>query len=112
MSLHRQLVTGQLITRVLSHSQLVTSVHKQNFPSVTFAFVYFIFGDTGSKVPLRCVNDIFLLLTLRQQITLRRILGQKVRSTRHNTIKHDCQLVTQLQCDELTMYIPGAVPDV
>jgi len=32
---------------------------------------------------------------LRRQITLLRISGQKVRSARHNAVKHDSRLVTR-----------------
>jgi len=45
----------------------------------------------------------FLKLILRQQITLPGMRGQKIRSSRHNAIKHDGQLFMILRSDELTV---------
>jgi len=47
---------------ISSHGQLVTSEHiTKPSLSVTFVFVYFIFGDSSSvfKVLLQCMNDVF-----------------------------------------------------
>ena len=52
----------------------------------------------------------------RRSSWMRRMLGQQVRSTRHNTVRHDGQLVTPFYdvtswpCDELTGSLPLRYP--
>ena len=92
---------------VWSHSQLVTSEHITK-PPVPVAVICTPSGtvlNTDGVITAICVTLMYTAdYRSRRQITLLR----KARSTRHNAVKHDGQLVTRFYsvtswpCDELT----------
>jgi len=93
-------------TRVSSHSQLVTSEHITKPPVVIFLSERWS-GSTQKQCSTRTV---YLTASMqyrshwrRRSSWMGRTLGQKGQSTRHNTIRHDGQLVTRW-CDELTVW--------
>jgi len=91
-------------THVSSHSQLVTSKHITN-PPVPVVIICTPSRDIQKQCSTRTAHIcVTLMYTARRQITLLR----KARSTRHNAVKHNGQLVTWFYdvtswpCDELT----------
>ena len=107
-SSHGQLVTH---THVSSYSQLVTSKHITKTTSTRRDYLHAVRRhpetvlNTDGVITAICVTLMYTAdYRSRQQITLLR----KARSTRHNAVKHDGQLVTWFYdvtswpCDELT----------